>query len=92
MAFSQIRLWYRKTPGGQWLPMMARTVADQDGQDGDVSIVQLVNPVINGAGGGGEQAALDPASFNTERPEGWSGRTEPWRDPVGREPAAAGDK
>lgn len=95
MPFREVRLWYRKSEKGQWLPMMARTVADQDGEPGDVSVVQLVNPMINGGhgaagagapGGPGGQGgpAPDPADFRTERPEGWDGHTEAWRDPINK--------
>lgn len=85
VEFSEVRLWYR-VEKGRLLPRMARTVKAVEGGEGDVSIVQLIEIKTN------EQARIDPAIFNTEIPPGWNGRSEPWREPAGKEREDAGDK
>jgi outer membrane lipoprotein-sorting protein len=57
--FKEIRLWYAPDASGSLLPIMARTVNQQD----DISIVELVNVKLN---------QEPPANvFESQAPSGW---------------------
>jgi hypothetical protein len=62
--FKEVRLWYAPDKSGTLLPILARTVNQQD----DVSIVEMVNVKLNQA---------PPANvFESEAPAGWAVQVE----------------
>lgn len=81
--FKEIRLWYRADApdGGRLLPRMARTVAvgAEPGEDGNTSVVRLVNVKVN--------TPVDPSVIDTSTPpasEGWDGVVTDFRDSAPR--------
>ncbi len=82
--FEEIRLWYRADPkkeDGRLLPRMARTVArsPEPGEEGDVSVVRLINVKLN--------EAISPIVLDTSTPpasEGWDGTVMDFRQAAGR--------
>jgi hypothetical protein len=79
--FSEIRLWYREEveDGGRMLPRAARTIAvgAEDGEEGDLSIVRLINVRVNSEF---DRAALDTATPRAE--DGWDGQVIDFREPA----------
>lgn len=76
--FAEIRLWYKRGLSGRLLPEMVRAVkASDDGDEGDVTTVQLLDVKVN------DGAGVGPEAFGTAIPEGWNGQAEAWREPVG---------
>ncbi|MFM9995957.1 MAG: LolA family protein [Phycisphaerales bacterium] len=77
-GFAEIRLWYKRGLSGRLLPEMVRAVkAADDGDEGDMTTVQLLDVKIN------DGAGVGPEAFDTAIPEGWNGQAEAWREPVG---------
>jgi hypothetical protein len=65
---TDVRLWYRRTSSGRWLPRLARAVNTA----GDVSTVQLINVETQDAGAALNEAARPPAEwFRVEEGDGW---------------------
>lgn len=77
--FKEIRLWYRADKGGNLLPVMARTiqVSPEPGEDGDESLVRLLNVKLN--------LEIPPGETDTATPpaaEGWDGQVVDFREPT----------
>ncbi len=80
--FKEIRLWYApEKDGGRLLPCMARTIAvgTEPGENGNESIVRLIDVKLNGA--------IPPGVLDTSTPpaaEGWDGVVTDFREPAGK--------